>query len=151
MNKLLLLFIPLVLLAGCQSKPLDEDDIDSDIVNIPGDGSKSGDLPVITFENENHNFGTITEGEKVSYAFKFKNTGKKDLVISSAKGSCGCTVADPPAKPIRPGESGFITVTFDSQGRDGFNKKEVVVVSNCQPNSKIITFSVNVVKKEEAK
>jgi hypothetical protein len=94
MNKLLLLFIPLVLLAGCQSKPLDEDDIDSDIVNIPGDGSKSGDLPVITFENENHNFGTITEGEKVSYAFKFKNTGKKDLVISSAKGSCGCTVAE---------------------------------------------------------
>ena len=47
-------------------------------------------------------FGTIIQGEKVAYPFKFKNSGKADFIITSAKGSCGCTVPEWPKEPIAP-------------------------------------------------
>src|SRR5690349_13037064 len=59
-----------------------------------------------------YNFGTITEGEKVTYSFRFKNSGNKALVITNATASCGCTVPEKPEKPILPGETGFIKVVF---------------------------------------
>lgn len=136
-------------LGSCSGGKDEQKGVDTDIVNIPTDGSGNTKLPVITFEKTEHDFGTVVDGEKVTYNFKFKNTGESDLVITSAKGSCGCTVADPPAKPIPPGEEGFISVTFDSHGREGFQKKEVTVVTNCQPNTKILQFRVNVIKAED--
>src|SRR5690348_16823802 len=53
-----------------------------------------GPLPVFQFETTDHDFGTITEGEKVSYTYKFKNTGDAPLIVQEAKGSCGCTASD---------------------------------------------------------
>ena len=46
---------------------------------------------VMVFEQMNHDFGTVTEGEKVIYSFKFTNTGKVDLHLTSVGTSCGCT------------------------------------------------------------
>jgi len=43
-------------------------------------------------ENGSFDFGTVTEGEIVSHTFSFTNTGSEPLIISDAKGSCGCTV-----------------------------------------------------------
>ena len=146
---LLFTLFSLFLLSACGPKSGEKEGVDTDIVNIPSDGSGNTNLPVVEFEKMEHDFGSVTDGEKVTYNFKFKNTGSADLVISSAKGSCGCTVADPPAKPIPPGEEGFISVTFDSHGREGFQKKEVTVVTNCQPNTKILQFRVNVMKVED--
>ncbi len=145
----LLPVICLFFLTSCGPKSNEEKGLDTDIVNIPTDGSGNSKLPVIEFEKTVHVFPDITEGEKVTYNYKFKNTGSADLIISSAKGSCGCTVADPPAKPIPPGEEGFISVTFDSHGREGYQKKEVTVVTNCQPNTKILQFQANVMKAED--
>src|SRR6187431_3345313 len=51
-----------------------------------------GPLPVIQYEVEDHDFGTIMEGQKVSYTYKFKNTGDVALIIQNAQPSCGCTV-----------------------------------------------------------
>src|SRR4028118_1304797 len=64
-----------------------------------------------------YDFGKITDGEKVEFSFRFKNTGKNPLVVSEASASCGCTVPEKPDEPIRPGETGFIKVAFNSQGR----------------------------------
>jgi len=61
----------------------------------------------------------VTEGEKVIYNYRFKNTGTKPLVIVEATASCGCTVPQKPEKPILPGETGFIKVVFDSKNRVG--------------------------------
>ena len=52
--------------------------------------------PVMTFDKVMHDFGTITEGERVQTVFSFTNTGKSDLVIVDARGSCGCTVPSYP-------------------------------------------------------
>ena len=71
--------------------------INPDVVNNPATASGNNEqnkdnVPVFQFSEEAHDFGTIVQGEKTSFAFKFKNTGKLDLVIRSATGSCGCTV-----------------------------------------------------------
>ena len=54
----------------------------------------------ISYENDVYDFGSITQGEKVNHTFNFTNTGESDLVIVSAKGSCGCTVPSWPKEPI---------------------------------------------------
>jgi hypothetical protein len=80
-----------------------------------------------------YNFGTITEGEKVEYSYRFKNTGTNPLVIFNATASCGCTVPEKPEKPILPGETGFIKVVFNSSGKRGHNEKDVNITSNANP------------------
>lgn len=80
-----------------------------------------------------YNFGKVTDGQKVEYSYRFKNTGTKPLVIVDASASCGCTVPQKPEKPIMPGETGYIKVVFDSKGRVGNAHKSVTVVSNAKP------------------
>jgi hypothetical protein len=81
-----------------------------------------------------YNFGNVTDGEKVEYSYRFRNTGKNPLIISSAVASCGCTVPEKPEKPIQPGDTGFLKVVFNSQGRVGEAHKTITVVSNAFPN-----------------
>ena len=80
-----------------------------------------------------YNFEKVTDGEKVEYNYRFKNTGKHPLIITAATPSCGCTVADKPEAPVNPGEIGFIKVVFNSQGRVGEVHKQVSVASNAFP------------------
>ncbi len=80
-----------------------------------------------------YDFGTVAEGEKVEFSYRFKNTGSKPLVIITASASCGCTVPQRPEKPILPGETGFIKVVFDSRGKVGENHKPITVTSNANP------------------
>ncbi|GAA0552175.1 DUF1573 domain-containing protein [Chitinophaga japonensis] len=89
--------------------------------------------PEITFEQTVHNFGQITQGEKVEYAFKFTNTGNRDLLIQDAVSSCGCTVPEWPKEPVKPGESGYLKVVFDSHGKEGFTEKEISIKANTNP------------------
>jgi len=80
-----------------------------------------------------YNFGTATEGEKVTYNYRFKNTGKNPLVVTNTSASCGCTVPEKPDKPVLPGDTAFIKVVFNSQGKVGHNQKTITVASNANP------------------
>ena len=80
-----------------------------------------------------YNFGKVTDGEKVVYSYRFKNTGTKPLVVVEATASCGCTVPQKPERPILPGETGFIKIVFDSKGRVGNAHKTITVKSNAKP------------------
>lgn len=99
--------------------------------------------PNIEFDNTEYDAGTVIEGEKVVHKYVFRNTGKSDLVIEYAKGSCGCTVAEPKEKVIPAGGSSEITATFDSQGRFGENKKSISVKSN-DPDNEMVTLQLKV-------
>ncbi len=101
----------------------------------------------ISFDDTKHDFGTITEGEKVKHAYKFKNTGSNPLLISNAVASCGCTVPSYPKKPIAPGEEGEIIVEFNSTNRVGQQKKNVLIYSNGQEEAMSIGFNVEVKEK----
>ena len=101
------------------------------------------------FEEVEWNFGEITQGESVKYAFKFTNTGSDPLIITSAKGSCGCTVPEWPREPIAPGDNGVIDVKFNSKGKKGKQNKRVTLITNMVPSQKILTVKGQVNIKEE--
>lgn len=92
--------------------------------------------------------GTVTQGQVVEVAWRFKNTGDKPLVVSSATASCGCTVAEKPEEPVAPGAIGVIKAKFDSNGRENEQHKEVYVTANTKgTTTHNLSFKVNVVKK----
>jgi hypothetical protein len=103
--------------------------------------------PEFLFDVEEHDFGILEDGEKVTYSFKFKNSGDAPLIISNAKGSCGCTVPNWPKNPIAVGETGTIDVTFNSAGRSGIQSKAVTLTANTIPNRKIIKIKSEVISK----
>lgn len=139
-----------VSLYGCggQGENNASEKMDTDVVNNPATAESEGQtmdenapVPEFSFEKEAHDFGTIVQGEKVSFSFKFKNTGNADLIITSAKGSCGCTVPEFPGAPIPPGGEGVIDVVFDSTGKSGQQNKKVTIVSNTVPNKKVLAVN----------
>jgi archaellum component FlaG (FlaF/FlaG flagellin family) len=91
------------------------------------------DTTTVEIIDRAYNFGSITEGDKVEYNFRFKNTGKKPLVITNASASCGCTVPEKPEKPVMPGDTSFIKVVFNSRGKSGHQDKSIIVSSNAKP------------------
>ena len=93
-------------------------------------GSDSTGKSVIIFREYQHDFGKVTEGEKVSYVFTFDNKGTSNLIISSATTTCGCTVPKYDTKPIPPESNGTLEVVFDTSGREGMQTKTITVKSN---------------------
>lgn len=104
----------------------------------------NGDFPVMDFKEKEHDFGKITEGQKVHKDFIFTNSGKTDLKISSAQGSCGCTVGDYPKKAIKPNEQSVIKVTFNSLGKHGKQEKSVTLSTNTENRLEIIKIFADV-------
>ena len=118
----------------------------NDVMNTKSaEGNSNADLPEIKFEEETHDFGRITQGEKVAFGFKFKNTGGSNLIISSANGSCGCTIPEYPKKPILPGEEATVNVVFASEGKSGVVEKSITIVTNCEPSTRIIYIKANII------
>jgi Protein of unknown function (DUF1573) len=95
--------------------------------NIPDDQK-----PAFEFVTKEHDFGRIKQGDKVRHNFKFTNVGKSPLVIASVQASCGCTTPNYPKTPVAPGDSGEITVEFDSSGKSGAQMKTVTINSNAK-------------------
>lgn len=89
--------------------------------------------PTVEFDNKIHDFGTIKESDgPVSCEFKFTNTGAEPLVIISANASCGCTRPEYPKKPVKPGATGVIKVTYLPEGRPGEFSKTIKVRTNAK-------------------
>lgn len=87
----------------------------------------------IKFDKTTYSFGSFKETEKVSCKFKFTNTGNGPLVIHQAIATCGCTVPKYPKEPIKPGESGEITVTYNGAGKfQGYFRKSITIRTNAK-------------------
>ncbi len=122
--------------------------------NIPGTNVTATQVPTgptttIQYELDKFEFGTVDEGEIVKHIFKFKNTGSEPLIISNAKGSCGCTVPTWPKEPVPPGGMGEIKVEFNTKGKPGAQSKRVTVTSNTVPTETFIEVSGTVRGKEQ--
>lgn len=116
------------------------------VINVPSGPTTSIDF----MGNEVFDYGTITDGEVVNHTFKFKNTGSEPLVISNAKGSCGCTVPQWPREPIAPGATGEIQVKFDSKGKGkeggSAQSKKVTITANTEPANTYLTVKGTIEK-----
>ena len=110
----------------------------------------TGPTTSIAFEHTDFDFGVVDDGEKVRHSYKFKNTGNEPLIISSAKGSCGCTVPKWPSEPIPPGGDGVIDVEFDSKGKPGKQTKRVTVTANTVPATTFLNITGTVNKDPNA-
>jgi hypothetical protein len=145
---IIILFFSLIL-SACSS---DQSRVPANVVNIPNSASGDMDqnsLPVIEFATLDHDFGKVIQGEIVSYSFKFKNTGKSDLVIGNISTSCGCTASEYPKTPIKPGQEEVIEVSFDSSGREGFQHKTLEVATNTQPSVTVLSIKAMVFSPEK--
>ena len=136
------------ILMACKSPKnpdLPENAINTTLIHNPATASEAknqkDDVPVFKFEKNIHDFGTIAQGEKISYAFRFENIGNGDLVIRAAQGSCGCTIPEYPKDVIKPGNGGVISVTFNSEGKEGHQEKTITIISNTIPNTYVLTIT----------
>jgi len=156
MKKIVLLASVLTFLMSCGGNDGEgnQTEITTDLINNPNTASGSeadkDEQPFFEFADEVIDFGTITQGEIVSKTFKFRNVGKTNLIISSAQGSCGCTVPEWPKEPIKPGEDGTIEVTFNSNGKQGLQNKTITLVANTVPNTKVLAIKGEVLVPEGA-
>ena len=132
-------FTFLVFLFSCNQKEMTKVDnktlLSTDLIDNPRsakgtDAATLASLATMDFKDTLLQFGNIREGELVSHDFEFKNNGKRPLIISSAKGSCGCTVAEFPTEPMIPGQAGTIKVRFNSSGKTGHQEKTVTIIAN---------------------
>jgi hypothetical protein len=105
---------------------------------------QGGAPPEITFEQVYYDFGSIKQGEKVSYSFQFENTGGSPLIIKDAYASCGCTVPEYDTTPIQPGKKGHIEVIFDSAGRRGNQYKTMFLKTNSPDSKHRLTIKASV-------
>jgi hypothetical protein len=148
--------IALVSLAACNGdSKVDNKEIEitTDLINNDATAEEGvvvdeANAPKFEFEETNLQFGEISQGEKVKKMFTFTNVGKTNLIISDAKGSCGCTVPLWPRKPIAPGEEGEIEVVFNSNGKSGHVKNTVTLVANTVPNVMVLAIEGDVLVPE---
>ena len=132
-----LFFLPLI------SSCVHDKNINSDLLENPLtiDGiSKSINTPQITINSPVFDFGEVNEGEKLEHTFLIKNTGEANLVISSAKTSCGCTVPKFPKDPILPNQQAEVIVVFNTKGKFGKQNKTITLLTNTVPRAKVLTI-----------
>lgn len=123
MKKSILIVAVLSVFAFSSCKDTAADKVNEENVTAAADrDANSEKFPVITFEEEQFDFGTINKGTHVEHVFKFKNTGDAPLMIVNAKSSCGCTVPEWTKEPVAPGEEGQLLVKFDGSGQNQVSK-----------------------------
>lgn len=147
--RLLALALILGAMPGCKNKPDQSGGtINPKLVTNPitasGKKAATSNLPVMVFEQTKHDFGMMVQGEKLSYTYKFTNTGGSDVLISNVSATCGCTIPDWTKTPVKPGEQGKVEVIFNSAGKSGSINKAVSVLSNCQPNTIDLEFTAEI-------
>jgi hypothetical protein len=140
----------IVNLSACTNES-GEEILSPDLVNNPATASSEKTdiaLAKMSFSIEEQDFGTIVQGESVTKVYKFINEGEVELIISSANGSCGCTIPKWPKRPIKPGQSGEIEVVFNSAGKKGKQTKKVYITANTNPVNNVIVLKGEVVAPE---
>ena len=87
---------------------------------------------IMNFQEETHDFGTITEGTVVSYEFEFINTGDQPIEITRVQASCGCTSPFWTKEAIMPGKKGNVKASYNSSSRPGPFTKSLTIYSNAK-------------------
>ena len=144
--------ISVIFLTACGSQVSDLElrvaKLETEIASMrKGGGSTivpAGAFPKFTFDQEEHNFGQIRDGDIVSHTFRFTNSGEAPLIISKATAACGCTVPQWPKQPIPVGGSGEIQVQFDSSNKPGMQNKVVTITANTESKVKKLLIRAQV-------
>jgi hypothetical protein len=107
--------------------------------SVPALTAKNTVEPEFKFVEETHDFGKIAQGKPVTVEMKFTNVGKQPLIISAVEPACGCTVAKYTQTPVKSGQQGTITLTYNAASPGPFNKV-TTIKSNATSPVKMIYF-----------
>lgn len=100
---------------------------------------------VVTWTADSHDFGDIKKGVPASHDFTFKNTSKQTILITDVKAACGCTATNYTKTPIKPGETGSVTATYNAANGGAFSKT-VTVTTNDTETPKVLSIKGKVLE-----
>tara|TARA_R110002072_G_scaffold13058_15_gene55333 strand:- start:902 stop:1468 length:567 start_codon:yes stop_codon:yes gene_type:complete len=126
---------------AANNQTMSQDNFDNEATLPP---QNTGPKTSIEFTETEYDFGTIDQNTSNPKVFTFKNTGSEPLIISDAKGSCGCTVPRYPREPIAPGETGEIEVVYSPGNQKNQQTKTVTIVANTDPETTVLRVTANV-------
>ena len=121
--------------AGAQSIFVPQHVLDS-VANPPVDRN-----PSLVFERESVDAGRLSEDDApVTFGFPFRNVGDKPLVVTKVVTTCGCAVAHFDRKPVLPGDTARIAVTYDPKGHPGQIQRRIFIytsASSAHPSARL--------------
>lgn len=93
----------------------------------------------------NHDFGDVPrKGGELVYDFAFANSGDVPLVITRVVTSCSCIRASFPRRPVAPGGTGTIRITYEPlKSEPGTFNKVLQIYSNTPSGRDVITVQGN--------
>jgi hypothetical protein len=95
----------------------------------------------LVFDDPVADFGTVDQGTESVKVFVYRNKGNQLLRITDVTSTCGCTVAQPEPKELKPGASGQLRVSFKSGSFSGPINKSITVRSN-DPSAPAVSLGV---------
>jgi hypothetical protein len=148
---ILLVLVGAGFMAGCGNgdSELSADKIENEATADNPKPEKTGPLGTPVFDDTVYNFKKVTSGMQVQHRYKFKNTGKGDLLIRNCQAACGCTTPGWTKEVIKPGEEGYVDATFNSTGRganEGLENEKSITVEfeNSTIESVLLKFKATV-------
>jgi len=100
-----------------------------------------------TWDVTDYDFGkNIVHLKPASATFTMTNAGKDPVTISQVSTSCGCTAPKYTKEPIKPGEKGEVTLTYNSAVSGVFGKSAQVILNDGQKYSLTIKGEVQKVE-----
>jgi len=106
-------------------------------------------VAILVFDQSEHHFGDVYDGEKVECVFTFKNTGSGPLIMQNVISTCGCTAPEWPKDPIEVGAEGKIKIVFDPKGKIGRQNKVITVRSNARDGDVRLFITAMVLPKKK--
>ena len=94
----------------------------------------------ISFAKKTIDYGTLHVGDVKTIEMVYTNTGKKPLILDNVTTNCDCTEVDWSKKPVMPGKTGVIKVTYTAK-HTGLISKWVTVMSNAETDRVVLKTS----------
>lgn len=142
MKKIVIVAFSFLLFITCENKQrTDSQTVEDNKKALEPTATK---FPVMEIDTPIVDLGTIMQGDTIMHVYNFKNTGNMPLVLSNVNASCGCTTPSYSNEPVAPGETGFITVKFNSKGKEGKLNKTITAYANTKPSDNTVSFKVEV-------
>ena len=108
--------------------------VETNVTQAADRDAKTGEFPVMTFDEKQFDFGEITQGTPVEHIFTYTNTGKTNLVVVNAKSSCGCTV---PTFTLKRDVFQISNYRFKPRWRQSSNYRRCQDTKNARTHAKI--------------
>ncbi len=91
----------------------------------------------IKFTETKKDLGKVKKGDIVTAEYVFVNEGDQPLIITNYEVECSCTTAEFPKQPIAPGQSGKVTVKFDTKSAYDRQDRKVIIISNAKNSASV--------------